>query len=221
MTEVYGIGPNNERKSKRMRSFSLSHFLLTNPIGYGVMLVLQLAVVAMITRPDTLHVFEVAFVLAIFFAGMVSLQNAGMPSYLFTYFWSGFVYGGFGMILGHQIDLSIDQNLAMQQMNSLTLAAVYLNWMTLIMVGACIVTCFFADHCKGHPASKSAKTFIHVFAISMMMFGVYVGHALNLILHRNTFDRFYLQVLAMSIFFTIGYYCALKCHDLLRDRKKA
>ncbi|MFS8184926.1 hypothetical protein ACMG4P_25680 [Pseudovibrio denitrificans] len=221
MIDIDGISPSNERKPKGMRSFSLSHFLLSSPVGYGMMLVFQLIVVSLITRPDTLHVFEVAFILSIFFFGMVSLQRTVLPDYLFTYFWSGFVYGGFGMMVGHQIDLSIDHDLAMQQMNSLALAAVYLNWMTLIMVFACIVTCFFADHCKGHAGSRSAKVLIHIFAISMMMFGVYVGHALNLMLHKNTFDRFYLQVLSMSLFFTIGYYCAIKCHDLLRDRKKA
>ncbi len=77
-----------------MRSFSLSDFLLSNPVGYSLMLVLQLVVVAFITQPDPLHVFEVTFALAVFFAGMVSLHYTILPGFLFTYFWSGFVYGG-------------------------------------------------------------------------------------------------------------------------------
>ncbi len=122
------------------------------------------------------------------------------------------------MIIGHEIDLYVDQALVMQQMDNLTFSAVYLNWMTLVMVFACIVSCFFADHCKGHPGSKTAKLIIHAIAISMMLLGVYVGHALNHMWHQNTFDRFYLQVLAMSLFFTTGYYCAIKCRDVLRTK---
>ncbi len=221
MSEVHGIGRNNEHKPEQDSSFSLIRFLLTNPIGFGVMLLVQLVAIALITKPDLLHVFEVAFILILFFAGAVCLLYTVIPSNIFTYFWSSFIYGGFGMLIGHQIDLSIDPNLARQQLSSLALAAVYLNWMTLIMVFASIIACLLADYCEGHPAPRGAKLLIHAFAISAMIFGVYVGHALNLMLHENSFDRFYLQVFFMSLFFTIGYYCAIRCYDILREKEKA
>ncbi|GHB40476.1 hypothetical protein GCM10007094_32280 [Pseudovibrio japonicus] len=221
MSQVHGVGQSNQHKPEQEDSFSLSRFLLTNPVGFAVMLLVQLVAIALITKPDLLHICEVAFMLIIFFTGAVLLLHTVIPSNIFIYFWSGFIYGGFGMLIGHKIDLTIDSELARQQLNSLALAAVYLNWMTLIMVFACIVACLLADHCKGHPATTGAKLLIHAFAVSMMMFGVYVGHALNLMLHENSFDRFYMQVLFMSLFFTIGYYCAIRCYDILRERKKA
>ncbi len=221
MSEVHGTRQSKEPKPKQNSGFSLTRFLLTNPIGFGVMLLVQLVAIALITEPDLLHVLEVAFILTLFFVGAVFLLHTVIPSNVFTYFWSGFIYGGFGMLIGHQIDLSIDPILATQQLNSLAIAAVYLNWMTLTMVLACMVSCFFADQCRGHTAPRGAKLFIHAIAISAMMFGVYAGHALNLMLHENSFDRFYLQLLFMSLFFTIGYFCAIRCYDILREKEKA
>ncbi|KZL05005.1 hypothetical protein PsAD2_04556 [Pseudovibrio axinellae] len=191
-----------------MRSFSLSHFLLSSPLGYGILLLLQLFIVTQTTQTDMLHVAEIGFILTLLYTGSLSLQRYLIPKDLFSYFWCAFIYCGLGMIAGHAIDLAIDPGLVIQQMKSLSPVAVFLNNTTLMMVIAIILTSLFLEHSKDYPGSITFRILAYVVAIIMMLFGLYLGHALNLILHNNTFDRFYLQLLIISILFSVSLYCA-------------
>lgn len=131
----------------------------------------------------------------------------------FYHFWTSFIFGGLGMKIGCQIDMHYSMN-AMKNMMSYSIYLSFFNFMTLLMVVACVGSCMLIPQCNLKRTSIKYSVIGYVFITVSMLIGMYIGRVMSIFFGFEMFYRYFFVVSLMGIFTILGYFIISNIYKL-------
>ncbi|WP_407876548.1 hypothetical protein [Francisella sciaenopsi] len=117
------------------------------------------------------------------------------------------------MKIGCQIDMHYSMN-AMKNMMSYSIYLSFFNFMTLLMVIACVSSCILIPQCSLNKIPIKYLVIGYAFITLSMLIGMYIGRIISIFFRFEMFYRYFFVVSLMGIFTVLGYFVISKIYNV-------